>query len=309
MSGLNYHHLRYFWITAREGSVTAASKRMGVSASTVSTQIRSLEAAIGKELFERKGRSLVLTDHGEVVKQYADDIFSLGEELVDAVRGTDGPRHVTRLRIGVSSFLPKMVAYQLLQPLLSASVRPVHLVCTEDAAHRLVAELAVQQLDVVLSDAPVGLAADARLHSLMLGECDVAIMGSRSLQRRYRPGFPDSLDGAPVLLPDRSSSVRRRLEVWFAEADVHPRVVAELGDSALLKAFGAAGVGLFPIPSVVQREVAAQYDVVQVGRLPSVRERFYAVSTPGRLDALPLRAIVDAAHEALDSREAEPDAA
>lgn len=295
MQDLNFHHLRYFWLTAREGSVTRASQRLRVSPSTVSTQIHSLEDALGMKLFVRKGRNLVLTPDGEVVRRYADDIFSLGEELLGAVRGGDSPRHTVRLRIGVSQYLPKMVAYQLLQPVLKLDGGSVHLVCTEDDAERLVAELAVHQLDLVLSDAPVGLAEEVRLHSHLLGECGVTWLGAGPLYRRYRDGFPGSLDAAPVLLPDRRSAMRRLLEDWFAETGVRPHVVAELGDSALLKSFGGQGAGLFPVPSVVRDAVASQYGVSALGELPGVRERFFAISSPGRLETPPIHEIVRAA--------------
>ncbi len=294
MTPLNFHHLRYFWMVAREENLTRASRRLGVAPSTVSTQVRTLAESMGHPLFVRQGRALILSPHGEVVKQYADEIFSLGRELEDAVRGVGAPRHAQRLRVGVSSHLPKRVAYRLLSPVLNLSNHPVHMVCRQDAAESLVADLAVHHLDVVLSDVPVGLASDLPLESRFLMDCSVSIMGTPALYRRYKDGFPASLDGAPLLLPDQSSAMRRLIEDWFDRTRLRPRVIGEFDDSALMKSFGQEGAGLFPIPSLVQEEVSAQYGVSRLGELEGPRERFFAVAQPGRFDVLPLKAIVDA---------------
>jgi LysR family transcriptional activator of nhaA len=299
VNDLNFQHLRYFWLTAREGSLTAAARRMRLSPSTMSAQIRSLEESLGKPLFERRGRRLVLTEHGQVVREYADDIFALSEELVDAVHAQSGPQHATRLRVGVSNNLPKWVAYRLLAPALNIPDFPVHLVCIEDHADRLVADLAIHHLDLVLADAPVRLASDVKAESELLGECSVLLMAAPQVAARFLVNFPASLEGAPVLLPDHNSAMRRLLEDWFERSGIRPQVVAECGDSALLKAFGQAGAGLFPVPSLVVDEVAAQYRVVQVGVLDGLQEQFYAITPGSRQPNQAVQVILDSGHQAL----------
>lgn len=301
MNSLNLNHLRYFWLTAREGSLTRASRRLQLAPSTVSTQIKALEEAIGQPLFDRRGRSLVLTAHGEVVRQYADEIFALSEELVQSLRDASATRPAARLRVGTSAHLPKLVAYRLVSPVMQNPQGPVHLSCFEDQADRLVADLAVNQLDVVLSDAPVGLASEVRVESLLIGESQIALMGHPELAAELREGFPKSLADAPVLLPDQSSAMRRLLEQFFEEHGVRPRVVGEFGDSALLASFGMQGAGVFPTSAIVAAEVQKQYHVEQIGIVPDVRERFYAIARPGRLDEAPLSLIVENGRQVLES--------
>lgn len=299
MDWLNYQHLRYFWLTAREGNLTRAAQRLRLSPSTVSAQIKTLEEMLGQELFERRGRSLVLTAHGEIVKQYADEIFGLGSELMDAVKSGTGPRHAFRLRVGVSHNLPKLVAYRLLAPAIHLEGYPVHLVVTQDRADRLVADLAVHQLDLVLTDTPVGLATDVHVECRLLGECEVTLSAAPALHRRYRQGFPQSLEGAPLLLPDPGSAMRELLEGWFDRERVRPRVVAEFDDSALLKAFGQEGAGIVPLPALVENEVARQYGLEPLGRLSGVYERFFGLALPGKLSNPAVRAVVESARVVL----------
>jgi len=301
MNSLNLNHLRYFWLTAREGSLTRASRRLNLAPSTVSTQIKALEESIGQPLFDRRGRSLVLTAHGEVVRQYADEIFALSEELVQSLRDATASRPAARLRVGVSAHLPKLVAYRFVAPVMQNPDGPVHLSCFEDQADRLVADLAVNQLDVVLSDGPVGLASEVRVESLLIGESPVVLMGHPDLAAELRPGFPDSLANTPVLLPDQSSALRRLIEAFFEDRELRPRVVGEFGDSALLASFGMQGAGVFPTSAIVADEVAAQYNVEPVGTIPGARERFYAIARPGRLQDTPISLIVDNGRQVLAS--------
>ncbi|MEM6927300.1 MAG: LysR family transcriptional regulator [Myxococcota bacterium] len=301
MNSLNLNHLRYFWLTAREGSLTRASRRLQLAPSTVSTQIKALEEAIGQPLFDRRGRSLVLTAHGEVVRQYADEIFALSEELVQSLRDANASRPAARLRVGVSAHLPKLVAYRLVSPVMKNPQGPVHLSCFEDQPDRLVADLAVNQLDVVLSDAPVGLASEVRVESLLIGESPVALMGHPDLAKELTEDFPRSLADAPVLLPDQSSAMRRLLERFFEREAVRPRVVGEFADSALLASFGMQGAGVFPTSAIVAQEVAAQYHVERIGTIPEARERFYAIARPGRLEEAPISLIVESGREVLES--------
>ncbi len=300
MDWLNFHHLRYFWVTAREGKLTVASELLRLAPSTVSVQIKSLEEALGHDLFERRGRGLVLTERGQVVKEYADEIFALGQELVDAVRSATGPRHAYRLRVGVGNDLPKLLAYELLAPALRIEGFPVHMVVHEDRADRLVADLAVHHLDLVLTDAPVALSSDMPAEAALLGESTVTLMAAPALAAKVLHGFPQSLEGAPVLLPEVGSEMRNLLEIWFAGVDVHPRVVAECGDSALLKSFGQEGAGIFAVPTVVRDIVASQYRVVTVGELETSVERFYAVALRSRLKNPAVAAVIDAAAREFD---------
>ncbi len=297
VDSLNYQHLRYFWITAREGKLIRASKRLRLAPSTVSAQIKALEANLGYPLFERRGRALVLTERGQVVKQYADDIFALGEEMVDVVRRSAGLRHAYRLRIGVGNDLPKLVAWELLSPALRVEGFPVHLVVHQDRADRLVADLAVHHLDLVLTDRPVGLSSDVRAESILLGESKISLMAAPKLAARVLHDFPQSLEGAPVLLPEVGSAMRALLETWFERLRIRPRVVAEFGDSALLKAFGQEGAGIFPVPSAVREAVEAQYRVVALGEPEDTWERVYAVVMPSRMENPAVQAVLQAAQK------------
>jgi LysR family transcriptional activator of nhaA len=292
---LNYQHLRYFWVTAREGNLTRAAEKLRLAPSTVSAQIKTLEGWLGYSLFERQGRGLAMTLRGQQVKEYADEIFALGEELVDTVRSETGLRHAYRLRVGVGNHLPKLVAWELLSPALHVPDFPVHLIVREDRADRLVADLAVHHLDLVLADKPVGLSLDVHAESVLLGESGISLMASPQLAARVLQGFPMSLQEAPVLLPEVGSSMRGLLEAWFQQIGVRPRIVAEFGDSALMKSFGQEGAGLFPVPTAVREVVESTYRVVTVGELEDTWERLYAIVMPGRKANPAVAAVLKAA--------------
>jgi len=297
MEWLNYHHLLYFWLVAREGSLARASTELRLAQSTVSGQIRSLEHALGEKLFARSGRRLVLTEIGRVVYRYADEIFSLGRELQDVIKGRPVGRPL-RLVVGIADVVPKLVARRLLEPALMLSV-PVHLVCHEDKPDRLLAELAVHGLDVVLADAPVGPSVRIRAFNHLLGESDVVFFATAKLAAAYKRGFPKSLDGAPVILPTENTTLRRALDQWFATRSIHPRVVGEFEDNALLMVFGQAGMGLFPAASVIADEVQRQYRVRPIGKLDGLRERFYAISVERKLKHPAVIAISEEARQKL----------
>lgn len=297
MEWLNYHHLFYFWVAAREGSVTRAAAELRLAQPTVSAQIKMLENALGERLFRREGRRLVLTDVGQLAHRYADEIFALGREFRDAVRGRPTGRPV-RFAVGLANAVPKLVAYQLLQPAFRSAV---HLTCVEDTRERLFAELALHKLDLVLSDLPIDPGAQIRAFNHVLGECDVEILASPALAKRLRGRFPRSLDGAPFILPREHGPLRRGLERWFESAEVRPRIVGEVDDSALIKVLGQGGIGLFAAPSVIHRQISRQYNVVRVGRVPSVRERFYAISAERRLKHPAVIAITESARRDLFS--------
>jgi LysR family transcriptional activator of nhaA len=276
MEWLNYHHLLYFWTVMHEGSLTAASKRLRLAPSTVSAQVGRFEEALGGKLFRRVGRGLEPTDLGRTVFRYADEIFSLGREMMDTIRGRPvvGP---LSLKVGARAILPKLIVRKILEPVFSLPEQ-VHLVCYEDKEERLLAELAVHKLDVVLSDSPVRRGLHIKAYNHLLGECGVTFLAVEKLAKQFRNGFPESLDRAPMLVPLEMTALRQWLERWFESLDIRPVIVGEFEDSALLKAFGQHGDGIFVAPSVVEKEVQCQYNVEVVGRTDSVRERFYAIS-------------------------------
>jgi LysR family transcriptional activator of nhaA len=297
MEWLNYHHLRYFWTVAREGSIVRACEKLLVSQPTVSTQIRLLEKSLGEKLFARVGRDLVLTDAGRTVYRYADEIFALGQQIPDAVRGRSS-LHRPKLVVGVADVLSKLIVYRLLEPALHLS-EPVHFVCREGDAEDLLADLAVHRLDLVLSDTPVTRATRVRAFNHLLGECGVSIFGTAVLARRFRRNFPQSLDGAPMLLPTENTTLRQLMEQWFHAEAIRPAATAEFEDSALLKVFGQAGLGLFPAPTAIEDEVQRQYFVRIAGRIESARTQFYAISTERKLRHPAVKAISEAAKGSL----------
>jgi len=297
MDWVNYHHLLYFWTVAREGGLVPAGKVLRLSHPTLSAQIHALEDQLGEKLFKKVGRKLTLTELGSVVFRYADEIFTLGREMVDAVkdRSTGQP---LRLDVGIADVVPKIVVRRLLQPALGLSV-PVRLVCREASYEKLLADLALHSLDIVISDGPVPAGSSIRAYNHLLGDTGVTFFATKSLLRAYKRGFPGSLNGAPVLLPLEGLTLRRSLNQWFQRHAVKPRVVGEFEDSALLKVFGADGFGVFPAPSVVEREVIAEYGVHVLGRARDVRERFYAISVERRLEHPAVVAISKAARHEL----------
>jgi LysR family transcriptional regulator, transcriptional activator of nhaA len=282
MAWLNYHHLLYFWMVAREGSIARACALLHLTQPTISGQLRSLDKALGVKLFKRAGRSLVLTDIGRIVFRYADEIFSLGRELQDTLKGRP-PSKPLRLLAGVANTLPKEIAYRLLEPALRLQ-EPVQLVCDHGTPDNLLAQLAVNALDVVLADAPVNPSTKIRAFNHLLGECSVSIMGTPKLAASYRRGFPQSLEGAPFLLPAENTSLRRSLEQWFA---------------TLLKVFAQHGAGVFAVRTAVEADTQHHYKVRLLGRVESIRERFYAISLERKLKHPAVVAITEAAREKL----------
>jgi LysR family transcriptional activator of nhaA len=297
MEWLNYHHLLYFWVVAREGSIARASEQLHLTQATISGQIRTLEEVLGEKLFSRPGRNLVLTDVGRMVLRYADEIFTLGRELMDTLKGRPTGRPV-RLVVGVVDVLPKLIAHRLLEPAFEL-VEPVRVICREGKHDHLVAQLAVHELDLVLTDAPIGSTVKVRAFNHLLGECGVTIFGSAPLVAKYRRSFPRLLNGAPFLLPTDNTTLRRSLDQWFEAEGIRPTVVGEFEDSALLKVLGQSGKGLFAAPSVIEAEVRSQYRVQVVGRVEAVRERFYAISVERKLKNPAAVAISEAARQKL----------
>ncbi|MCW5889125.1 MAG: LysR family transcriptional regulator [bacterium] len=299
MEWLNYHHLLYFWLAAREGGVTRASEELRLSQSTVSAQIRLLESALGDRLFVRRGRRLELTELGRLVYRYAEEIFGLGRELLDAVKGRPTGRP-TPFVVGVADVVPKLMAHRLLAPALQVEP-PVHLVCREGKPSELLAALALHRLDLVLADAPVGPGIEVKAYDHLLGESPIEVWAAPALAASLRRRFPRSLDGAPMLLPTVGTQLRRSLDQWFDEVGVRPVVAAEIEDSALLKVFGAEGRGAFPVCAAIGREVRRQFRVARVGVAGTVRERYYAISIERRLTHPAVVALSRAARASLES--------
>ena len=297
MEWFNYHHLLYFWTVAREGSIARASEQLHLAQPTISGQIRALENVLGEKLFAREGRGLVLTDVGRVTFRYAHEIFGLGRELMDTLKGRPTGRPL-RLVVGVADVLSKLVTYRLLEPAQHLPER-VQIICREGHPDRLLAELSVHELDMVLSETPAGTGVKVRAFSHFLGECGVSFFGTTSLAVAHRRKFPRSLDGAPFLLPTEATMLRRSLDQWFDSQGIRPFVVGEFQDSALLKVFGQEGAGLFAAPSIVEAQVRRQYGVRLIGRSEQVRERFYAISLERKIKHPAVTAICNMARKKL----------
>jgi LysR family transcriptional activator of nhaA len=293
MEWVNYHHLLYFWMVAREGSLAGASAELRLAPSTVSKQIHLFEQMLGQALFAKVGRRLVLNENGKVVFRYADEIFGLGREMLDTLRDRPIGRPL-RLTVGIADVVPKLIAERVLAPALRLAT-PVRVICKDGKPDRLLADLVLHEFDVILTDAPASQDANVRVFSHLLGESDITLFGQGRLASKYRRNFPRSLNGAPMLLPTENTVLRRSIEQWFEATGLRPNVVGEFEDSALLNVFGLRGVGLFPAASVIAKDIEAQHGVRAVGRLPDVRERVYAVSLDRRVKHPAVVAICDAA--------------
>jgi LysR family transcriptional activator of nhaA len=293
MEWLNYHHLLYFWTVVREGGVGRAAEKLRLSQPTVSAQIRALEGRLGEKLFTRAGRRLVPTDVGQVVFRYADEIFALGRELLDAVQGRATGRPV-RFVVGVADVLSKQIAFRLIAPALQLP-SPIQVVCREARAETLLASLAVHEVDLVLADTPVPPTVHVKAYSHLLGESDVTCFAAPALASTLRRRFPQSLSGAPMLLPGEGTVVRRQLDDWFQAAGIRPRIVGEFDDSALMKAFGEHGAGVFVGATAIAGEIRRQYRVAPIGEIAAIRERFYAISPERRIKHPAVVAIAEGA--------------
>lgn len=296
MEWLNYHHLFYFWAVARYGSVVRASSELKLSQPTISGQIRRLEQTLDVKLFDRVGRNLVLTEVGRTVFRSADEIFSLGRELVGTLKGQPSLRPL-RLTVGVADVLPKVLVQKLLEPAFHIG-KPIQLICREDrVVEDFLGELVGQELDMVLADRPLGPGIKVHAYNHLLGACGTTFLGSAKLAKICRAGFPRSINGVPCLLPSGHATVRRALDQWFEGVKVRPALLAEFDDSALMYAFGEEGKGIFPSPTVFEEEFRRRYNVHVVGRVKSVRQEFYAISVDRRIQHPAVMAIVTAARQ------------
>lgn len=281
MEWLNYHHLFYFWLTVKTGTVSAAAESLHLARPTVAAQIKDLEKSVGRKLFEKQGRGLVLTEFGTQVHQYAEEIFAIGHELREFIKtGRQGKR--TRFVVGLPDVVPKLIAFELLTPALHMQDRP-RTICYEGKLPQLLADLALHKLDLVISDSPAPPTAEFKVYSHKLGECGMSMLATPNLVRQFKKGFPHSLNDAPLLMPTDHTAVRRSLDIWMHENDIFPDIVAEFEDSALLKVFGQAGEGLFPIPTAIEALIKKQFGVQLVGRIPEVLDKFYAISAEKRV--------------------------
>ncbi|NLT65368.1 MAG: transcriptional activator NhaR [Acidobacteria bacterium] len=302
MEWINYHHLLYFWLVSREGSLARASAELRLAQSTVSKQIHQLETMLGHTLFVKNGRRLTLTESGRVVYRYADEIFSLGREMLDTLmdRPVGKPLRIT---VGVADVVPKLVAEHVLSPALRLP-GAIRLVCREGKPERLLAELALHELDLVLTDAPVSPYSKVRAFNHLLGGSEIAFFASPDLSSKYRHNFPKSLDGAPMLLPIENTVMRRSLDQWFESHEISPAVVGEFEDSALLSVFGFRGAGVFPAAKAIAREVEAHYRVRSIGTASGIRESLYGVTVERRIKHPAVAVICDAAERWFASAQA-----
>lgn len=281
MEFLNYHHLRYFWVVAQEGSLRKASEKLHVSQPTISAQIATLEGVLGEKLFRRSPRGLTLTETGHQAFSYAEEIFALGQDFLHSVKQRPTARPL-RVNIGIADSLPKLVSHEIIKPIFSLS-QPVQAVCLENKTSDLLAQLAVYRLDIVLADEPAPSAFPLKTFNHLLGESGVTFCAERKLAMRLRRQFPCSLHNEPILLPTSGTALRRTLEKWFQEQGIHPRVVAEYDDAALMKVAAADGLGCFPLPTVAVNEAVTRYGFHIVGHAKGCAVQFYAISAERKL--------------------------
>lgn len=300
---LNYKHLQYFLQVAKSGSVSRAAEKLHLTPQTLSGQIKSLEERLGIELFRRSGRRLELTRAGKLALHYADEIFRIGAELEEALSESPGTR-MTPFRVGISDAVPKTIAHRLLMPALSLQ-EPVKLICRENRLERLVAELAIHRLDMVLANKPLPTNLDVKGYSHPLGECGVAFFASKALAHTLGPGFPANLDGMPLLLPGEDSALRVPLQRWLEKRGLSVRIAGEFDDSALMKSFGEAGLGVFPSSAVIADEVERHYRVVRIGQTDEIRERYFAITVERHVRHPAVLAMSETAHGGLFSQSPE----
>jgi len=301
MELLNYHHLRYFWTVAKEGSLRRAAEKLRISQPSICAQVKALEQAVGENLFRRQGRSLVLTETGHLVLGYAEEIFSLGQELTSAVKQSPTLRR-QRLNVGITDSFPKLLSYQILKPLLE-STPPVFLNCREGKNDDLLGQLATHRLDIVLMDEPAPTTMKLKSFNHPLGSSGVSFCAQKRLAKKLKGAFPKCLDQAPALLPAQTSSVRRSLDQWFLSVRVQPAVIAEFDDAALTKVVATGGHGFIVVPTVVEKEAVGRYDFEVLGRTDKCREQFYAVTAERRMNHPAGIEMIEQAHKGLFGRD------
>ena len=294
---INYKHLHYFWAVAKEGGIARASERLNLTPQTISGQLTVLENYLGVELFNRVGRNLELTETGRLILSYADEIFSLGGELEEVIHQLPDDRPQL-FRVGVVDVVPKSITHRILKPALHMP-ESVRMICRESNLNLLLAELAIHRLDLVLADRPIPPTISTRGFSHKLGECSVSFFATEKLIKSLTGNFPACLNGAPLLLPSKGTQLRSSIDQWLDKHHIHPRMVAEFDDSALMKVFGQEGAGLFIAPAVIEAEVEWQYQVTAIGRVDEVKEHFYAITVERRVTHPVISVVMNAARETL----------
>jgi LysR family transcriptional regulator, transcriptional activator of nhaA len=292
---LNYQHLLYFWAVVRAGTLSKACEELHLSAPTVSTQLRTLEQRIGHKLFVKSGRTLVPTKAGRIVFSYAEEIFAIGNDLLNALAHKPTERPL-RFVVGIDDVLPKEIAQHLLQAALDSG-QPTQLVCREGTLDRLLAALRLHEIDIVLSDSPVTPSVNDQAYNHLLGACGESWVATPELAKKLRKGFPKSLHGAPMLLPTADTAIRRSLDQWLDKLGVQPLIVGEFEDYALLREFARVGRGIAPIPDVLEQQFRQESGLVVVGTAPKVRAEFYAISLERKIKHPAVRAICEKARE------------
>jgi LysR family transcriptional activator of nhaA len=281
MEWLNYHHLRYFWTVAKEGSLARAAAKLHVSQPSISEQIRELEAVLGEKLFRRDGRNNVLTDAGQVIFGYADEIFALGREMMNAIKQRPGTKTL-RLYVGVADSFPKLVTNEILKPVFTLP-QMVHVICREGKMEDLLAQLTAHRLDIVLADEPASSSTNFKTFNHPLGETGTTFCAEGKLAARLKKNFPKSLHEAPALLPTENTSLRRALETWFRDQAIRPRIVAEFEDLALMKVMAAEGRGFIALPSLAMNDAVDHYGFQVIGRTDKCRVQFHAITAERRI--------------------------
>jgi LysR family transcriptional activator of nhaA len=291
---MNFKHLHYFWVTAKAGGIMRAGEQLHTTPQTLSGQIKLLEDWLGRKLFRKSGRKLELTEDGHLAMGYADQIFTLGAELESAVRQAHGGQRVLDFKVGVADSVAKSIAYRLLEPALTVD-EPVRLVCSEGKFPDLLAQLALNRLDLVIADEPMSRRISVKAFNHPLGRTTMSFFCAPELKRQLKGVFPKCLNDFPLLIPGAQASVRQQLEGWLTRHQIHPRIIGEFDDGALMSAFGREGRGAFMAPTVMEHDTVAQFGVEVIGRTEELVDEFYAVSVERRITHPCVVAITDAA--------------
>jgi LysR family transcriptional regulator, transcriptional activator of nhaA len=294
---VNFHHLYYFWVVAKCGSIRNASKQLMLAAPTVSRQIKELEDKLHVKLIIRSSRNFTLTEKGLHIRRYCDELFGLAREMMDGLEGHSLTRPL-RLTVGVAGVIPKLVLYKILEPALHLK-SPVQIICHEGNTSRLVQDLSNHTLDIVLTDSPIGPYPELRSYSHLIAESPILVCGNKAAAKKYGPNFPRSLDGAPILLPTPNCAFRSSLDTYFYESKIVPHIRGEFEDSTIIKVFGEAGLGLFFVPAIIESEVKRRFHCESIGQIDSVTARFYVVSPQRRVSNPAVTAIMDLARHSL----------
>ncbi|OUR83025.1 LysR family transcriptional regulator [Cycloclasticus sp. 46_120_T64] len=294
---LNYKHLHYFWVVAKEGSIAKASERLHITPQTISGQLSRLEENLGVKLFVKSGRNIEITETGRLVLNYTDEIFSLGSELEQMLQNEPEERPQL-FRVGIADVVPKSIAQGILLPVLQTR-KPTRLICKETGLDTLLADLAVHRLDLVIADRPIPSTVSTRGFNHKLGECSISFFAKESIINRFNGDFPQCLSGMPMLLPTRGTQLRSDIDQWISKTRIHPKIVAEFDDSALMKSFGQKAAGVFIAPTVLRKEVEDQYNVKSIGEVSEIKEAFYAISVERRVTNAITATVIKAANNML----------